>query len=176
MASLLGLRGPELEDIVRGALLHDIGKIGIPDAIVLKPSALTADEWALMRAHPLLGSELLEHIDFLSGARQLVLEHHERFDGAGYPHGIAGLDICIGAPCHGAGLAMRSSVDVAPNSTPRWSTSSARSRAANGKRRFKSATPKRGDSKSHRRSLPSGSPAVSPVVSKPRTARRSGTA
>lgn len=97
MAWMMGLRDGALSDIQRGALLHDIGKIGIPDAIVLKPGPLTAEEWAIMKTHPRIGFDLLANIDFLRNARQLVLEHHERWDGGGYPHGLTGEAISLGA-------------------------------------------------------------------------------
>lgn len=93
----LGLSGRELIDVELGALLHDVGKIGIPDAILRKPGPLTPDEWVVMRTHPGIGRGLLESIDFLSGAAEIVHQHHERFDGSGYPSRLAGDDICIGA-------------------------------------------------------------------------------
>ncbi|MEW6366191.1 MAG: HD-GYP domain-containing protein [Acidobacteriota bacterium] len=73
-----------------GALLHDIGKIGVPDAIILKPGALTAAERREMRRHPELGAQLVERLDSLAQAREVILCHHERFDGTGYPRGLAG--------------------------------------------------------------------------------------
>ena len=93
----LGLSGNELQDVELGALLHDVGKIGISDTILLKPSKLTEQEWVVMRGHPELGYELLAGIDFLENARKLVREHHECWDGSGYPNRIAGTDICLGA-------------------------------------------------------------------------------
>jgi putative nucleotidyltransferase with HDIG domain len=83
--------------IARGALLHDIGKIGIPDAILLKPGKLTADEWEEMRRHPDIGFRILEGIEFLKGPAEIVLSHQERWDGQGYPRGLAGKDIPLGA-------------------------------------------------------------------------------
>ncbi len=73
-----------------GALLHDVGKIDIPAEILNKPGRLTAEEWALMRAHPEAGVELLKGIDFPEDVIPLVLHHHEKWDGSGYPHGLAG--------------------------------------------------------------------------------------
>ncbi len=81
---------PQLGDLERGALLHDIGKIGVADAILLKAGELTEQEWAQMRRHPEIGFDILQDIDFLRGAAQLVLHHHERFDGSGYPRGLRG--------------------------------------------------------------------------------------
>jgi len=68
-----------------GGLLHDIGKIGVSDSILHKPDKLTEDEWADMRRHPKIGYDMIRDIGFLSGAAKIVLEHHERFDGKGYP-------------------------------------------------------------------------------------------
>jgi putative nucleotidyltransferase with HDIG domain len=78
---------PEVEF---GFLLHDIGKVAVPDAILFKPGPLTAEERALMIKHPQIGSEILRHIDFLDEAKVVVLHHHERWDGQGYPDGLSG--------------------------------------------------------------------------------------
>lgn len=83
--------------IIRGALLHDIGKIGIPDAILRKPGPLTDEEWVIMRQHPRIGYEMLKQIDFLKQAVPIILHHHERFDGNGYPAGLAEDQIPLGA-------------------------------------------------------------------------------
>ena len=72
-----------------GFLLHDIGKVAVPDAILFKPAPLDDDERALVRRHPEVGSEILRHIDFLDDAKAVVRHHHERWDGAGYPDGLA---------------------------------------------------------------------------------------
>lgn len=80
-----------------GALLHDVGKIGVPDAILLKPGSLTEEEWRIMRNHTLIGHKMISRIKFLRGAADIVLYHHERWDGTGYPYGIAGEDIPLGA-------------------------------------------------------------------------------
>ena len=92
----LGLSPEELQVVSQGALLHDIGKIGVPDAVLLKPGALDEEEWALMKRHPALGADLLKPIDFLRTAREVVLQHQEKFDGTGYPGGLKGSEICIG--------------------------------------------------------------------------------
>ena len=81
-------------DLEFGFLLHDIGKVAVPDAILHKPSRLTRQEQRVMRRHPVLGFEILSHIDFLDvQAKQVVRHHHERWDGHGYPDGLAGLEI-----------------------------------------------------------------------------------
>jgi len=90
--------GPEqVKNIVRGSYLHDIGKIGIPDAILLKQGKLTAEERTVMESHARIGFDLVCHIGFLSGAAEIVLTHQERFDGTGYPQGLVGEEIPIGA-------------------------------------------------------------------------------
>jgi HD-GYP domain-containing protein (c-di-GMP phosphodiesterase class II) len=80
-----------------GALLHDIGKIGIPDAILGKPGPLTEAEWKVMHTHPEIGARILSGVPFLSEAAQIVLCHEERFDGSGYPRGLVGEAIPLGA-------------------------------------------------------------------------------
>jgi response regulator RpfG family c-di-GMP phosphodiesterase len=92
-----GVLEADLEDLAHGVLLHDIGKIGIPDAILLKPGPLTPDEWTIMRRHPEIGKRLIENISFLKGAVPIVYCHHERWDGTGYPRGLKGPDIPLGA-------------------------------------------------------------------------------
>jgi len=92
---------PELEDdpaLAYGFLLHDFGKIGIPDGVLRKPGPLDEDELALMRTHPELGDRIVADIPFLAGiARAVVGSHHERWDGAGYPRGLAGTEIPLAA-------------------------------------------------------------------------------
>jgi response regulator RpfG family c-di-GMP phosphodiesterase len=97
LAQELGVHGRELDDIERGATLHDIGKIGVRDAVLLKPGPLDENEWTEMRRHPALGYEILKGIGFLARARLIPLHHQERWDGTGYPQGLSGNDICIGA-------------------------------------------------------------------------------
>jgi HD-GYP domain-containing protein (c-di-GMP phosphodiesterase class II) len=93
----LGLSPAALLELERGAMLHDIGKIGVPDAILRKPGPLTDEEWALMRRHAAFGAAMLDGIPFLSDAVPLVRHHHERWDGRGYPDGLAGEAIPLGA-------------------------------------------------------------------------------
>lgn len=97
LARTMGIEGRQLDEIARGALLHDIGKIGIPDSILLKPAKLTEDEWEVMRKHPEIGHRFLTNSAFLQTAAALVLSHHERWDGQGYPHQLAGEQINLGA-------------------------------------------------------------------------------
>jgi len=95
IARALGLRlSPETEF---GFLLHDIGKVGIPDAILYKPGALNREERALMARHPVIGAEIMSAVDFLSEAAAVVRSHHERWDGSGYPDGLAADQIPLAA-------------------------------------------------------------------------------
>jgi len=93
----LGLDKDALADLELGALLHDIGKIGVPDAILRKPAKLNEEEWGKMKLHPLHGQKILRNIRFLEGAAKIVSQHHEQWDGSGYPYGLRGEDIDIGA-------------------------------------------------------------------------------
>ncbi|ROR34390.1 HD-GYP domain-containing protein [Inmirania thermothiophila] len=86
-----------LRQVYFGALLHDVGKIGIPDRVLCKPGPLDEEEWGLMRRHPELGWGLLAGIQGMEAAAELVLCHHERWDGAGYPRGLRGAGIPLGA-------------------------------------------------------------------------------
>ncbi len=86
-----------LPSLEQGALLHDIGKIAVADAILLKPAKLTAEEWVEMRKHPVAGDEMLKRVPFLRPASAVVRNHHERFDGTGYPDALKGNDIPLGA-------------------------------------------------------------------------------
>ncbi len=80
-----------------GAIFHDIGKIAVPDAILTKPGPLTAEEFSVIKRHPVVGEQILAPVPFLSGVRQIVRHDHERWDGAGYPDGLRGSQIPIGA-------------------------------------------------------------------------------
>jgi PAS domain S-box-containing protein len=97
VADRIGIRGDSLQHIRRGALLHDIGKMGIPDSILLKPGPLTPDEWEIMRQHPAHAYEMLKTIDYLSPALEIPYCHHERWDGNGYPQGLKGKNIPMSA-------------------------------------------------------------------------------
>ena len=97
LAAAVGLGEKEIETVRLGALLHDVGKIGIPDSVLLKPSALTAEESSLMRAHTEIGDHLLEPLELLAAVRPIVRHHHERWDGLGYPDGLTGEAIPLGA-------------------------------------------------------------------------------
>ncbi|MFZ5827327.1 MAG: HD domain-containing phosphohydrolase [Bacillota bacterium] len=97
LAREIGVPDHLMTPIIRGALLHDIGKIGIPDAILRKPGPLDEEEWATMRQHPRIGYEMLKQIDFLKQAVPIILHHHERYDGTGYPAGLAEDQIPLGA-------------------------------------------------------------------------------
>ncbi len=93
----VGLAAPMMEDLRYGALLHDIGKIGVPDSVLLKPGPLSEAEWQQMRRHPEIGEQIIRPIPRLAGAAQIVRHHHERVDGKGYPDGLAGEQIPLGA-------------------------------------------------------------------------------
>jgi putative nucleotidyltransferase with HDIG domain len=93
----LGLKNYDLEVLARGTLLHDIGKIGVPDSILRKPAILTSEEWGEMRKHVEYGYRMLKGIPFLKDASSIVLHHQERYDGAGYPQGLKRDEIVIGA-------------------------------------------------------------------------------
>jgi HD-GYP domain-containing protein (c-di-GMP phosphodiesterase class II) len=86
-----------LPSLEQGALLHDIGKIAVADAILLKPAKLTPEEWVEMRKHPIAGDEILKRVPFLRPASAVVRHHHERFDGTGYPDALKGAEIPLGA-------------------------------------------------------------------------------
>ena len=91
-----GLSSAEMKALEFGALLHDIGKIGVPDSILRKPAKLTEEEWVRMREHPVHGQQILRGIEFLEGAARVVAQHHEQWDGSGYPLGLRQeeIDIC----------------------------------------------------------------------------------
>ena len=91
-----GLTSEQMKSLEFGSLLHDIGKIGVPDSILRKPAKLTEEEWVRMREHPLHGQQILRGIEFLEGASRVVAQHHEKWDGTGYPLGLRSeeIDIC----------------------------------------------------------------------------------
>jgi putative nucleotidyltransferase with HDIG domain len=93
----LGIIGDELAMLRRGALLHDIGKIGVPDNVLRKPTALSESEWTMMKRHPEFGARIIAGIPFLEEVSRIVRHHHERWDGMGYPDGLSGTAIPTGA-------------------------------------------------------------------------------
>ena len=97
IARKMGLPKEEINVIARGAFLHDIGKMAIPDAILLKPGKLTDDEMAIMREHCYRGYKIISRIPFLTEGAEIVYSHHERYDGLGYPRGLKGDEIPLGA-------------------------------------------------------------------------------
>lgn len=97
MAREFGFTGEALENFRNGAFLHDIGKMGVPDGILLKPGKLTEEEWQIMKMHPDFAYELLREIPFLKNAYEIPYYHHERWNGTGYPHGLVGEKIPLAA-------------------------------------------------------------------------------
>lgn len=97
LAEAMGFSEAELVHVRRGALLHDIGKMGIPDNILLKPGPLTEEEWQIMRQHPVYAYEMLSPIEYLKPALIIPCYHHERWDGSGYPRGLKGTEIPLAA-------------------------------------------------------------------------------
>ncbi|GLQ97601.1 HD-GYP domain-containing protein [Dyella mobilis] len=97
LARIAGVESDALRDVKFGALLHDIGKLALPDHILIKPGKLDDDETRLMRTHPRIGYDMLQQIEFLRGASDIPFSHHERWDGTGYPQGLAGEAIPLAA-------------------------------------------------------------------------------
>jgi HD-GYP domain-containing protein (c-di-GMP phosphodiesterase class II) len=97
LASAMQLPSDVRRALRLGSMLHDVGKIGVPDSILLKPGALSPDEWEIMRRHPTIGERMLRPIDFLVPALPIVRHHHERWDGGGYPDGLSEEQIPLGA-------------------------------------------------------------------------------
>jgi HD-GYP domain-containing protein (c-di-GMP phosphodiesterase class II) len=97
LANMAGIPEREMVSIRRGALLHDIGKIGIPDRILLKPDKLTEDEWEVMRKHPSYAYDLFTPVDYLRSSLSIPYSHHEKWDGTGYPQGLKGEQIPLPA-------------------------------------------------------------------------------
>jgi putative nucleotidyltransferase with HDIG domain len=96
-AEELGLEPQEIENILYAGLLHDIGKIGVSEQILHKPAILDVEEWGVIKAHPITGAKILEPIPSLQRIIPLVRHHHERYDGTGYPQGLTGKEIPLGA-------------------------------------------------------------------------------
>jgi putative nucleotidyltransferase with HDIG domain len=101
IARAMGWRDKQLESLSRGAYLHDIGKLGVPDGILLKPGPLTTEERKVMQQHVEIGFDLVKDIPFLADAAEIVLTHHERFDGSGYPRNLKGEEILPAARIFG---------------------------------------------------------------------------
>lgn len=97
LAEAMKLDRDSIASLIVGAFLHDVGKIGIPDQILLKPGRLTAEEFEIMKRHVIFGGEIIQDSSWLKRARDVVLFHHEKFDGSGYPHGTHGKDIPLSA-------------------------------------------------------------------------------
>ena len=97
LATVLGLPSSEAEMVAQAGLLHDIGKIGVPEAVLGKRGPLDAPEWELMRRHPLIGAQIVAPFEFLAAGAQAIRHHHERWDGSGYPDGLAGDAIPLSA-------------------------------------------------------------------------------
>jgi HD-GYP domain-containing protein (c-di-GMP phosphodiesterase class II) len=97
VARNLGLNAPEVERVRSAALLHDIGKVAIPDEILRKPGPLTTEEWRLMREHPVIGERILRVLPGLGSVARIVRHEHERWDGGGYPDGLVGEAIPLGS-------------------------------------------------------------------------------
>ena len=97
LARAMGVNEKDLVNFYRGALLHDIGKIGVPDSIVLKPGPLTEDEWVIMRKHPQYAYDMLSSISYLRQSLDIPYCHHEKWDGTGYPRGLKGGQIPLSA-------------------------------------------------------------------------------
>lgn len=95
LAKMLGLADDEIQEIHIAAHLHDIGKIGIPDSILLKPGRLDDEEWALMKQHPQIGADILSKSPSFSRISAIILHHHERYDGKGYPFGAKQKEIPV---------------------------------------------------------------------------------
>lgn len=97
LGDILGIRGDKLKKLKWGSYLHDIGKIGIPEHILLKSGPLSEEEMAIVKKHSILGYSMIKDIDFLTDAGEVVLYHHEKFDGSGYPYGLKGQNIPLSA-------------------------------------------------------------------------------
>jgi HD-GYP domain-containing protein (c-di-GMP phosphodiesterase class II) len=97
LALVLDLDRDDVEAVGEAGLLHDIGTIGVPEPLLHKPGPLTADEWRAMRRHPVVGAQIVAPFEFSARSAVLIRHHHERWDGSGYPDGLAGHAIPVGA-------------------------------------------------------------------------------
>ena len=120
LARELGIEGDRLRAMEQGALLHDVGKLGVPDGLLRKPEKLTSEEWEVMRKHPKIGFRILSGIKFLKDAARIVLHHQERYDGTGYPSGLKGEEIDLGARI----FAVADALDCMTSNRPFWKATS----------------------------------------------------
>jgi len=97
LASAMGVAPAVVDTVGQAGLLHDIGKIGVPEAILRKPRSLSSEEWQIMRGHPVIGAQIVAPFEFFEGAARVIRHHHERWDGSGYPDGLMGEDIPLEA-------------------------------------------------------------------------------
>jgi putative nucleotidyltransferase with HDIG domain len=97
LATTLGLPATEVDTVTQAGLLHDIGKIGVPEAVLRKQTGLDPAEWTLMRKHAIIGAQIVAPFDFFAGGALIIRHHHERWDGSGYPDGLAARAIPLGA-------------------------------------------------------------------------------
>jgi putative two-component system response regulator len=114
IAKTMGLSLHQIRDILLAGILHDVGKIGIPEGILTKPGPLDQREWEVIQEHPDLGLNIIQHVGFLGEAREIIAQHHERFDGTGYPKGLQGEAIHLGARI----LAVADSYDAMSSERP----------------------------------------------------------
>lgn len=117
LARKMGVKGDDLMALEQGARLHDIGKLGIPDGILMKPGPLTEAEWQSMQKHPEIGRQIVAHIDFLASALPVIQHHHEHYDGSGYPDGLRGADIPLLARIFGVVDAFDAQTHIRPYNT-----------------------------------------------------------
>jgi putative nucleotidyltransferase with HDIG domain len=118
LADRVGVGASQREQIAYGALLHDVGKIAVPDEILLKPGALTDAEWKVMREHPATAYRIVRRVAFLEEAAEIVFAHHERFDGGGYPRGLRREEIPLGARLFGVADVYDALTSVRPYRLP----------------------------------------------------------
>jgi HD-GYP domain-containing protein (c-di-GMP phosphodiesterase class II) len=97
IGAALGLPAEEIDTVTQAGLLHDIGKIGVPETVLRKRGPLEGEEWALMRNHPIVGAQIVAPFEFFAAGAVVIRHHHERWDGSGYPDGLAGPTIPLGA-------------------------------------------------------------------------------
>lgn len=114
VSKILGIKGKEFEDIHMAAHLHDIGKIGVKDSILNKPNKLSPTEWDEIKLHPVIGYDILNKSKKLCSIAKIVLHHHERWDGNGYPHKLKGYDIPLGSRI----IAVCDSIDAMTSNRP----------------------------------------------------------